>query len=164
MKVFSMFSGIGAFDLACQNLGIKIIGACEKDVFARDLYAGAFPGIKIWPDATDINPDDLPDFDICIGGPPCQSFSVAGRRAGINDPRGVLILEVARVIRSKRPRHILLENVQGLLSVENGEIIRDWLRLLDELHYDVEICHHNTADHLPQNRPRLFFVCTIRGA
>ena len=159
-----MFSGVGCFDLACQNLGMEIVAACEKDSFARDIYRQNFPRIKIWPDATDLDPNELPDFDLLCAGFPCQTFSVAGKRAGFDDPRGVLFLEIAKVARAKRPRYLLLENVQGILNFEDGEALREILRILDELHYDVEVCYHNTKDHLPQNRPRVFFVGVARAA
>ena len=162
MKVFSMFSGVGGFDLACQNLGMQIIGACESDPVARDIYRRNFPGIQIWEDARDVDPNAVPDFDLLCAGFPCQSFSIAGKQQGRQDPRGEYFLEVSRIVRAKKPSHLLLENVQGLQSIKNGDIIRDILAEFDELHYDVEICLHNTADYLPQNRPRVFFVCTLR--
>ena len=67
------------------------------------------------PDATDLDPNELPDFDLLCAGFPCQTFSVAGKRAGFDDPRGVLFLEIAKVARAKRSRYLLLENVQGIL-------------------------------------------------
>ena len=159
-----MFSGVGGFELACQDLGCEIVAACESDSFARDIYARAFPNIKIWDDARDIDPREIPDFDILVAGFPCQPFSVAGKQQGRQDPRGEYFLEIIRIARARKTPHLLLENVQGLCSIENGDIIRDILRELDELHYDVEVCLHNTANHLPQNRPRVFFTCSLRAA
>jgi DNA (cytosine-5)-methyltransferase 1 len=71
MKVFSLFSGIGGFDIAAEHLGWQIIGACEIDRYARSIYAKHFPAVTIYTDATKINPKQLPDFDILVAGFPC---------------------------------------------------------------------------------------------
>ena len=163
MKVLSLFSGIGGFDEAFQRKGHKIIGACEINKYARQVYARHFPKIPIHPDATKINPEELPDFDILVAGFPCQSFSIAGRRKGFEDTRGTLFFEIARIAQEKRPRHLLLENVKGLLSHESGDTIRKIYKTLDELGYDTESHIINTKDFLPQNRERIFIVGTLRG-
>ena len=163
MKCFSLFSGIGGFDLAARNLGHEIIGACEIDKYARYVYAKHFPGVPIYQDATKINPDNLPDFDILVAGFPCQSFSIAGKRRGFDDTRGTLFFEIARIAQKKRPQYMLLENVKGLLSHERGKTIREIYRVLDELGYDTESRIINTKDFLPQNRERIFIIATLRG-
>ena len=163
MKVLSLFSGIGGFDIAFQRKGHEIIGACEIDKYARLVYARHFPKVHICEDATKINPEELPDFDILVAGFPCQSFSIAGRRKGFEDTRGTLFFEIARIAQKKRPYHLLLENVKGLLSHEGGNTIRKIYKTLDELGYDTESHIINTKDFLPQNRERIFIVGTLRG-
>ena len=98
MKALSLFSGIGGFDLALLRAGVEIVGACEIDDYARQIYARHFPGVTIHRDATKINPHDLPDFDLLVGGFPCQAFSIAGKRRGFEDTRGTLFFEIARII------------------------------------------------------------------
>ena len=114
MKCFSMFSGIGGFDLALQNLGHEMIGACEIDRYARQIYAKQFPGVKIWEDATKINPTELPEFELLCAGFPCQAFSMAGKRLGFEDTRGTLFYEIARIAREKKPSYLFLENVKEI--------------------------------------------------
>jgi len=121
LKVFSMFTGIGGFDLAFRNLGHEIVGACEIDKYARDIYSKHFPNVKIHHDATKMSPESLPPFDVLCAGFPCQTFSIAGKRAGFDDPRGNLFFEIARIAKEKRPRYLFLENVKGLLSHDQGE-------------------------------------------
>jgi len=161
LKCLSLFSGIGGFDLALQRQGHEIVGACEIDKYARQIYAKHFPEVPIHKDATKINPDNLPDFDIIVGGFPCQAFSVAGKRRGFEDTRGTLFFEIARIAQKKRPRYLLLENVKGLLSHERGETFRTILKTLDELGYDTQCSIVNTKDFLPQNRERIFIVATL---
>lgn len=162
MKCLSLFSGIGGFDLALKNLGHEIVGACEIDKHARQIYARHFPDVHIYEDATKINPHDLPDFDILVAGFPCQSFSIAGKRRGFDDTRGTLFFEIARIAKEKRPRYLLLENVKGLLSHEGGETIRTIFQTLDELGYDTQARIVNTKNYLPQNRERIFIVGHLR--
>lgn len=163
MKVLSLFSGIGGFDLALKNQGHEIVGACEIDEYARQIYATHFPGIPIHPDATKINAAELPDFDLLVAGFPCQSFSIAGNRKGFEDTRGTLFFEIARIAQEKRPRYLLLENVKGLLSHEQGATIRTIYKTLDALGYDTQSCIINTKNYLPQNRERVFIICSLRG-
>jgi DNA (cytosine-5)-methyltransferase 1 len=163
MKCFSLFSGIGGFDLAARNLGYTTVGACEIDKYAKAIYKKAFPKITIHKDATKIIPGKLPDFDVLFAGFPCQSFSIAGKRKGFEDTRGTLFFEIIRIARKKQPRYILLENVKGLLSHQNGDTARKIFSTLDELGYDTQSCIVNTKDFLPQNRERIFIVATLRG-
>lgn len=163
LKCLSLFSGIGGFDLALKNLGHEIVGACEIDKYARQIYARHFPGVPIHEDATKINPDNLPDFDILVGGFPCQAFSVAGKQRGFDDTRGTLFFEIARIAQQKRPRYLLLENVKGLLSHERGSTIRTIFKTLDELGYDTQARIINSKDFVPQNRERIFIIGHLRG-
>lgn len=164
MKVMSLFSGVGGFDLAFQNLGHEIVGACEIDGFARQIYARHFPGVRIYEDATKVQPSELSDFDILCAGFPCQAFSISGNRLGFEDTRGTLFFEIARIVREKRPQYILLENVKGLLSHDTGRTFATILSTLDELGYDAEWQVINSKYFVPQNRERIFIVCHLRGS
>jgi len=163
MKVFSMFSGIGGFDLAMRNLGHEIVGACEIDKYARQIYTKQFPGVPIHNDATTLQGDTLPPFDVLCGGFPCQAFSIAGKRKGFSDTRGSLFFEIARIAKEKQPSLLFLENVKGLFNHDNGETFRTILSSLDEVGYDVEWQLHNSKYHVPQNRERVYIVGHLRG-
>ena len=163
MKVLSLFSGIGGFDLAFRNLGHEIIGACEIDEYARRVYGRQFPGVTIHNDASTLSPDSLPQFDVLCAGFPCQAFSIAGKRRGFEDTRGSLFFEIARIAKEKRPRYLLLENVKGLLSHDKGETFRTIIRTLDEVGYDAEWQVLNSKYFVPQNRERIFIIGHLRG-
>lgn len=165
MRIFSMFSGVGGFDLACQQLGHEIVGACEIDEYARQTYQRHFPNVNIYHDATKMQTDTLPQFDVLCAGFPCQPFSIAGQRLGFEDTRGSLFFEIARVAKAKRPRYLLLENVKGLLNHDKGQTFRVIISSLDELGYDAEWQVLNSKDFgVPQNRERVFIVGHLRGA
>lgn len=163
MKVFSLFSGIGGFDLAAKRLGHEIVGACEIDKYARSVYSKHFPDVSVWEDATKINPEDLPDFEMLCAGFPCQAFSLAGRRLGFEDTRGTLFYEIARIAKEKRPRIIFLENVKGLLYHDEGRTLTTIIQTFYELGYDIEWQVINGKYFLPQNRDRIFIVGHLRG-
>lgn len=115
-------------------------------------------------DATTINERQLPDFDLLVGGFPCQAFSVAGKRHGFNDTRGTLFFDIARILKHKRPRHLVLENVKGLLSHDSGKTFQTILGVLTDLGYDVEWQVLNAKDFgVPQNRERVFIVGHLGG-
>ena len=163
MKVYSMFSGVGGFDLAMRNLGHEIVGACEIDKYARQVYAKQFPGVPISNDATEVQAESLPHFDVLCGGFPCQAFSTAGKREGFNDCRGTLFFEIARIAEEKRPSILFLENVKGLLNHNGGETFRTILEKLDEIGYDVEWQLINSKYFVPQNRERIYIIGHLRG-
>ena len=115
-------------------------------------------------DATKINAAELPDFDLLVGGFPCQAFSVAGKRQGFDDTRGTLFFDIARVLKEKRPRHLVLENVKGLLSHDQGKTFQTILGVLSDLGYRVEWQVLNSKDFgVPQNRERIFIIGHLRG-
>lgn len=115
-----------------SQAGHVCVGACEIDKYARSVYAKHFPNIRIWEDATKLNPKELPDFECLTAGFPCQSFSIAGARRGFEDTRGSLFFEIARIAKEKRPRYLLLENVKGLLSSKTIITSKDATNLLYE--------------------------------
>ena len=158
-----MFSGIGGFDLAMRNLGHEIVGACEIDKYAQQIYRKQFPGVPIHNDASKLQAESLPQFDVLCGGFPCQAFSIAGQRKGFKDTRGSLFFEIARIAKEKRPSILFLENVKGLFSHDKGETFRTILNSLDEVGYDVEWQLHNSKYHVPQNRERVYIIGHIRG-
>lgn len=140
------------------------IGYSEIDKYAIETYERNFNGHRNYGDATLINERELPDFDLLVGGFPCQAFSVAGKRHGFADTRGTLFFDIARILAHKRPRHFLLENVKGLLSHDSGKTFQTILGVLTDIGYDVEWQVLNAKDFgVPQNRERIFIVGHLRG-
>jgi len=169
IRIASLFSGIGGFELGFQqasastSIDTEIVFASEMDKYARKLYNKNF-GVEPHGDITKITADDIPDHDILCGGFPCQSFSIAGKRRGFEDTRGTLFFEIARILERKQPRMFLLENVKGLLSHSKGNTFTKILQTLDELGYDAEWQVFNSKNHgVPQNRERVFIVGHLRG-
>jgi len=165
-----LFAGIGGFHLAFHKLGMKCVLASEIDSVARKSYEKNFQ--KISPnlftnqmfnkDIFDLEVDDIPDFDICCAGFPCQPFSQIGKRRGFDENfegRGNLFFEIERILKAKRPEAFFLENVQHIMNHDNGntfKVIQERIRDLDYSFYykKVRACDFN----LPQLRPRTFMV------
>ena len=140
------------------------VGYSEIDKYAQQIYQAHFPNHKKYGDITAINEKELPDFDLLVGGFPCQSFSIAGKRGGFRDTRGTMFFEIARIIREKQPRLLLLENVKGLLSHDKGNTFTTIISTLDELGYDCQWQVLNSKNHgVPQNRERVFIIGHLRG-
>ena len=111
-----------------------------------------------------INWSSVEEFDLLVGGFPCQAFSIAGKRGGFDDTRGTLFFEIARCLREKQPRLFLLENVKGLLSHDKGQTFFTIITTLDELGYDLQWQVLNSKNFgVPQNRERVFIVGHLRG-
>lgn len=139
------------------------VGYSEIDRYAIKLYERHFKHDN-YGDATTINPDTLPDFNLLVGGFPCQAFSVAGKRAGFNDTRGTLFFDIARILKEKQPRHLVLENVKGLLSHDSGSTFTTIIGVLTDLGYSVEWQVLNSKDFgVPQNRERVIIVGHLGG-
>ena len=163
MKCFSLFAGIGGFDLAMKNQGHEIIGACEINDDARRVYETNFGKQPKYRDAREINPKEIPDFDILCAGFPCQSFSGAGKQLGFCDTRGTLFYEISRIAKEKKSQYLFLENVAGLLGNDNGRTFTKILIELHEIGYDVEWQVINSKYFVPHNRPRVFIIGHLRG-
>ena len=157
----SLFSGIGGFELGIQQSMpyAKCVGFSETNPYAKSIYQRVFKSHKDYKDVTEINENELPEFDCLVAGFPCQPFSLSGKRQGFNDTRGTLFFDIVRILRAKRPKVFVLENVQGLLSHDEGRTFGVIIKTLDELWYDVQwqvlnCKHHGT----PQDRNRVFIV------
>lgn len=163
IKFFDMFSGTGGFRAGLERAGgYACIGHCEIDKYADRAYREVH-NVKenevFYEDATTINPEEMPQFDLLCAGFPCQSFSIAGRRKGFDDQRGTLFFEIARVAGKRRPAYLLLENVPGLLSHDQGRTFTAILSTLSQLGYHVEFQVLNSKDFgVPQSRKRLYII------
>lgn len=189
LKYFSMFSGIGGFEYGIKEAYNRIasstrreegsedggvandrrnpplcVGYSEIDKHASAIFKAHYPSIKNYGDATKIDPGELPDFDLLVGGFPCQAFSVAGKRQGFMDTRGTLFFDIARILQAKRPRLVLLENVPGLLSHDKGKTFQTILEVLASIGYRTEWQVLNSKDYgVPQSRERIFIVGHLGG-
>ena len=140
IKYFDMFAGIGGFRSGLEAIGgFECVGYCEIDKYANQAYEAIYDtgGELYFDDARKIVPEQLPDFDLLVGGFPCQSFSIAGARKGFDDTRGTLFFEIARIAAVKKPKYLFLENVPGLLNHDSGRTFETIIHTLDELGYDV---------------------------
>lgn len=161
---FDTFSGIGGFALPLTEAGHTCAGFSEIDKHAVQIYRSHFPSHPFYGDITAIDAASLPDFDLLTGGFPCQAFSIAGKRRGFEDTCGTLFFDLCRIAQTKRPRHLLLENVRGLLSHDGGRTFGTILASLDELGYDAQWEVLNSKNFgVPQNRERVFLVGHLRG-
>ena len=159
-----MFAGIGGFRAGLTRAGgFQCVGHCEIDKYADASYRAIHDIEKeecYYPDAREIDPASMPDFDLLCGGFPCQAFSLAGRRKGFDDARGTLFFEIARLAEVKRPAYLLLENVPGLLSHDGGRTFAVILSALHDLGYHVEWSVLNSKHFgVPQSRRRVFLIC-----
>lgn len=164
MKFISLFAGIGGFDLALTRLGHTCVYANEWDKYAVQIYNNRFRGGVDNRDVRTVPAEEIPNHDLLVGGFPCQSFSIAGKRKGFDDTRGTLFFEIARILRAKKPRLFILENVKGLLSHDNGNTFKTIISTLDELGYDLQWQVLNSKNFgVPQNRERVFIIGNLRG-
>lgn len=173
-----LFAGIGGFHTAMHSVGGKCVFASELDKNARLSYEANYKGIEpnlfrknkkgeylyFNEDITEAIPNEIPNFDICCGGFPCQPFSVAGLRRGFEDTRGTLFFNIANIVKEKinvgyPPRVLFLENVRGLKNHDKGKTLKVILATLEELGYgySYEVLNAKYFG-VPQNRERLFII------
>lgn len=166
LRFFDAFSGIGGFKIALENAGFECIGACDNDKYAKMLYSAYFNNEKevFYDDIRTIDTKTMPDFEIFCGGFPCQSFSIAGKRRGFDDTRGTLFFEVARILKDKKPKYIILENVKGLLNHDSGRTFATIIKVLTDIGYQVQWQVLNSKFFgVPQNRERVYIVGCLGG-
>lgn len=182
IKVVSLFSGIGGFEIGIMDAleSVNISMSSEIDKYAAEAYEMYF-NHKPEGDITKIDSKDIPNHDVLVAGFPCQPFSISGNRKGFEDTRGTLFFEVARILKDKEPKVFIAENVKGLISHDKpkgskgypslfnkqydgkkkgiGNTLKVIEETLAELNYDVYWDVLNTKNHgLPQNRERIFII------
>ena len=169
LTFLDFFSGVGGFRHGLELAGMKCIGFCEKDKFARKSYEAMYETKGEWfhDDITTIDPTRLPKADLWCAGSPCQNVSIAGKRAGLYGERSGLFFTFVELIKSQKeedkPEWVLLENVKGLLSSGGGRDYLDYLSILDESGYDLEWQVFNSKDYgVPQNRERIYTIGHLR--
>jgi len=164
IRVASLFSGIGAFEQALDILGLKskIVLACDNDQFVKkSFFANYEINEKNWfDDVQEINGTKFKNkVDLLVGGAPCQSFSMVGKRLGLKDTRGNLTLHFIKKINEIKPKVFIFENVRALLSVDNGDA---WKIIYNKFKQTGYTFYYNTLNAknfgIPQNRERLFVI------
>ena len=176
LKVGSDFSGVGAFNQALNRIGIphEHIFACDWDKYARITYTHNYGEPGYYP--KDVYDREIPEqsLDIYMTSPPCQSFSIAGKREGKDSSKGILFFNSHEFIKVNKPRFFIFENVKGLLSDDNGKTFQEWVNMLGGksvnglpilFAYDNSVPYHlywqvlNSKKHgVPQNRERVFLI------
>ena len=162
-SIASFFAGVGGIDLGFElTKQARTIYANEIDLYPIQTFEANFP-IKVdQRDICDVKASEVPNIDIILGGFPCQAFSIAGYRKGFEDEkgRGTLFFEILRIIKVKKPKAILLENVKNLVSHDNGNTFRVILEALKDAGYHVRYAVLNAMEYgnIPQNRERIYIV------
>ena len=154
-----LFAGIGGIRLGFQRAGGKTVFSSEWDKFAQKTYRVNYGEVPAG-DITKIDPKSIPNHDILLGGFPCQPFSQAGLKRGFEDARGTLFFNIAAILKEKRPKAFMLENVKQLRGHDKGNTIKVILNILNELNYYVPEPQVLNAYHfgVPQNRERIIIV------
>ncbi len=161
-KFIDLFAGIGGFRIAMQNVGGKCVYTSEWNADAKITYKANFGEVPFGDITKDYTKNYIPNnFDVLCAGFPCQAFSIAGYRKGFHDTRGTLFFDLEKIIETKRPKVVFLENVKNLVSHDNGNTFKIILEILEQkLGYKVFTKILNSATHanVPQNRERIFII------
>lgn len=163
MRVVSLFSGAGGLDLGLIQAGLRVVWANDIFMDAVETYRRNIGDHIFTDDICSIPSNAIPDCDVVVGGFPCQGFSVANWARTVADPRNQLYRQLLRIVRDKRPRYFVGENVRGLASMAGGQVLRNILADFRAIGYDVKAAVVNSADYgVPQKRQRLIIVGTLR--
>ena len=140
-KFIDLFSGVGGFHQAMESLGGECVYASDIDKKCREIYFENY-GIVPNDDITKVDPKDIPAHNVICGGFPCQSFSKAGNRLGVQDPRGTLFFDIVRIAEYHKPEYLLLENVRNLAGHDQGRTWRTIYETLKDIGYNLitELC------------------------
>ena len=171
MRFIDLFSGIGGFRIALEKLNHKCVFSADNDKYACDTY---YKNFKEYPliDIKKLSAKKIPNHDILCAGFPCQPFSIAGERRGFNDTRGTLFFDIVRILKEKKPKIFILENVKGLVNHDKGRTFKKIINILskkvngkinkskrENLGYNVFWRVLNSYDfNAPQNRERVFII------
>ncbi|MBQ8709115.1 MAG: DNA cytosine methyltransferase [Bacteroidaceae bacterium] len=160
MNIVSLFAGCGGLDLGFERAGFKVIWANEYDKSIHETYRLNHPNtILNTADIRTITGADIPDCDGIIGGPPCQSWSEGGKCLGIEDERGKLVYDYIRIVKAKKPKFFIMENVPGMVTPRHIKSFKQFLSLYEEAGYQLKYELVNAADFkIPQDRLRVFIV------
>ena len=160
--VVELFAGIGGFRLACEELGLNTVWANDIDETAASVYCDNFGKKSFLLGNIQQLKTSIPKHDILTAGFPCQPFSKAGYKKGIEDYRGTLFEDIVDVLKNRQPEFFILENVSSILYLNNGKHYQTIINALTELDYKVEWKTINAVDFgLPQNRERIIMIGSL---
>jgi DNA (cytosine-5)-methyltransferase 1 len=165
MRVASFFAGIGGFDLGFERAGMKVVFQCEIDPFCQQILKRHWPQIQLHDDITTLTPATIPTSDLWCAGWPCQDLSTANTdRKGLGGERSGLFFSFMDLVRKVQPTWLVMENVPGLLSAEQGTALETVVNSLEENGYlgGWISCNALHAG-LPHNRDRVFFIASFRS-
>ena len=169
LKIIDLFAGVGGISSGFKKAGFEVVSANEYESEIANTYIKNHPGTKmIVEDITKVKSKDLlngeKEIDVIVGGPPCQGFSMAGRRirnggAFLNDPRNELFKEFIRVVKDIKPKVFVMENVAAMLNIHDGAVKDEIIRKFKEIGYDTKVHVLLAADYgVPQLRKRAVFI------
>ena len=159
LSFIDLFSGLGGFRLALESFGAKCVYSNEWDKYAQEVYEMNF-GEKPEGDITLVNENSIPDHDILCAGFPWQAVAISGKEKGFEDSRRTLFFDVARIVKSKKPKVVFMENVKNFCSHDNGNTLKVVRNTMNELGYDFYSDVLNSLDFgIPQKRERIYMVC-----
>ncbi|MGZ9413448.1 DNA (cytosine-5-)-methyltransferase [Mycoplasma sp. AC157] len=159
MKFLDLCSGIGGGRLGLELNGLQCIGHSEIEENTAETYKLLFNDDKNFGDLTKIKARDLPDFDFVIAGFPCQTFSIVGKREGLEDERGQIIYHIIRILKEKQTKYFILENVKGLINHDKGKTFEIIKNELQNAGYNIFYKVLNTKDFgIPHSRERIYIV------
>jgi len=159
-RFIDLFAGIGGFRKGFEDAGYQCVFTSEIDSACQEVYQNNFND-EVFGDITKIKPKDIPDFDVLLGGFPCQPFSISGKKKGFDDTRGTLFFDICRIIDEKQPKVVVLENVKHLIHHDKKRTFKTIIETLTSLGYNVSHQILNAKNFgLPQNRERIFIIAT----
>ena len=163
IKFIDLFCGIGGFRIGFERNGFDCVFSSDFDLEVQKVYADNY-GEKPFGDITKVEPLEIPNFDVLCAGFPCQPFSISGKKLGFKDTRGTLFFDICKIIDVKRPKVIVLENVNHLINHDKKQTFKVIIQTLKALRYNITYKILNTKDFgLPQNRERIFIIGTKNG-
>ena len=160
LKVLSLFAGAGGMDLGFKNAGYDIVWANDVDPDSVKTYKKNIGDHIVLGDIEKIKNNKIPaNIDVVIGGFPCQGFSIANKSRHIDDSRNKLYKQMLRIIRDKKPKYFVAENVGGILTLGKGAVIQKIIKDFKGIGYKVDYKLLNAADYgVPQTRKRVFII------
>lgn len=167
LRTLDLFSGAGGLSLGFHKAGFHTVAAIDNNAPALETFSKNFIGSKTYNiDLSDINNPaftEIQNIDVMLGGPPCQGFSIAGKR-DINDPRNTLFISYLKLVEKYSPKAVVIENVPNILSMNKGDFANQIVAGLNQLGYDVCVLKLNAAEFgVPQSRKRAFFIGLKEG-
>ncbi len=158
-RVVSLFAGSGGLDLGFHQAGFDIIWANDYDHWSCETLKKNFHHTVVEKSVVDVTNDEVPECDVILGGFPCQDFSMIWKRGGITTDRGNLYKQFVRLVKAKKPKLFIGENVRGLLTANGGKALEQIVKDFAEVGYDVEVNKVNFADYgAPQLRQRVLII------